>query len=101
MKIKKGDTVKIITGKDKGKTGKITRVLKDKEKIVVEGINLRKKHVRPKKQGQKGQIISIAVPFHVSNAMALCASCGKPTRIGSKIAGEKKIRVCKKCGAAF
>jgi large subunit ribosomal protein L24 len=99
MKLKKGDTVKIISGKDRGKTGKITHALIEKNKIVVEGINIRKKHMRPKKQGQKGQTIQMPMPIDVSNVMIVCPACSKITRIGAKTAGNKKVRVCKKCGA--
>ncbi|MEW5907834.1 MAG: 50S ribosomal protein L24 [Patescibacteria group bacterium] len=100
MKLKRGDTVKIISGKDRGKTGKIIRVLPPKNKIIVEGVNVRKKHSKPKRQGQKGQIIQMAMPIDVSNAILICPSCSKQTRIGKKtIGGVKKIRFCKKCKA--
>lgn len=101
MKIKKGDMVKIINGKDSGKTGKVTEVFRIEDRLVVEGINIKKKHLRPKKQGQKGQIISISAPFHASNAMIICSSCGKASRIGIKIDGKNKIRICKKCENAL
>ncbi len=97
MKIKKGDTVKIISGKNRGKTGKITHVFPKENKIVVEGVNVRKRHTRPKKQGQKGQIIQRPMPIDVSNAVLICSRCSKPTRVGSGVAGAKKIRICKKC----
>ncbi len=99
MKIKKGDNVKIISGKDKGKIGKVTKSFPVKNKIIVEGANLRKKHMRPTKQGQKGQMVQIAMPMDVSNAIIMCGSCNKPTRVGMRMSGEKKSRVCKKCGA--
>lgn len=98
MRFKKGDNVKIIAGKDKGKTGKITHAFPDTEKIVVEGVNIHKKHTRPKKQGQKGQIIQMPMPIHMSNAMIVCKACGKATRITMKITEKEKIRACKKCG---
>ncbi len=97
MKTKKGDTVKIISGKNRGKTGKITLVFPKKNKIVVEGVNIRKRHTRPKKQGQKGQIIQMPMPIDVSNAVLICSRCSKPTRVGSRVVGAKKIRICKKC----
>ena len=100
MKIKKGDIVKIMAGKDKGKTGKVAKVIPAEEKIIVEGMNIKKKNIRPKKQGQKGHIASISAPFYASNAMIICSSCGKTTRTGYKLEGEKKTRVCKKCGNA-
>lgn len=99
MKIKKGDTVKILAGKDKGKTGKVATVFPGANKVVIEGANMRKKHLRPRKQGQKGQIVQIPAPIDLSNAMIICSSCKKPTRIGVKFSGDKKQRVCKKCGA--
>ncbi len=99
MKIKKGDTVKILSGKDRGKTGKITHVFSDRNRVVVEGVNVHKKHTRPKKQGQKGQIIQMPMPVNASNVMLICTSCGKATRIGVKIIDKKKFRVCKKCKA--
>ena len=98
MKIKVNDTVKIISGKDRGKTGKITHVLVEENRIVVEGVNIAKKHSKPKKQGQKGQIIQMPMPISVSNAMVVCSSCSKPTRVGKKTVGSKKVRACKRCG---
>jgi len=99
MKIKKGDTVKIISGKDKGKTGKVARALPGIEKIVVEGVNIRKRRSKPRKQGQKGQVLEVALPIHVSNAIFSCPSCGKVARLGSKTDGRKKNRICVKCKA--
>lgn len=99
MKIKKGDQVQIITGKDRGKRGKVLRVLVKSGKVIVEGVNIVKKHMRPRREGERGQRIEIPSPFSVSNAMIVCAHCGKPTRIGMKTTGEKKSRVCKKCKA--
>lgn len=97
MKIKKNDIVKIISGKDRGKTGKVTHAFPRENKIVVEGVNIHKKHTRPKKQGQKGQVIQMPMPIHVSNAMIVCSGCSKPSRITSKKVGAKKVRVCKRC----
>lgn len=99
MKIRKGDNVKIISGKDRGRTGKVTHLFPAENKLVVEGINIHKKHSRPKKQGQKGQIIQMPMPVNVSNVMIICPNCGKPARIGAKIIENKKFRACKKCGA--
>ncbi|MDD5033024.1 MAG: 50S ribosomal protein L24 [Candidatus Pacebacteria bacterium] len=99
MKLKKGDKVLIIAGKDKGKSGKIAKVIPSADKIVVEGVNVRKKHSRPKKAGQKGQTVQMAMPMNVSNAKLICGKCEKATRVGYKfIEGSKKVRVCKKCG---
>ena len=98
MKIKKGDMVKIMAGKDKGKTGKVSKVFPLEEKIIVEGVNIKKKNMKPRKQGQKGHVAQIVAPFHSANAMIVCSSCGKTTRIGYKMEGDKKARICKKCG---
>jgi len=98
MKIKKGDTVLISIGKDRGKTGKVLGVFPKIAKIMVEGVNLRKKHIRPKKSGEKGQIIEESAPFSISNIKLLCPKCGKGARVGYKIVEKKKCRICKKCG---
>lgn len=100
MKIHKGDTVKIMTGKDRGKSGKVARVLPSANKLVVNGLNMFKKHQRPKKQGEKGQLITISRPLSVSNVMLLCKSCDQPTRVGFRFEGESKVRFCKKCKVA-
>jgi len=96
MKLKKGDNVIIISGKDKGKKGKIVRVLVKKNKVIVEGINMTKKHQRPRKSGEKGQIINIAMPIHASNVMIADPKTGKGSRIGKKKVGDKFIRIAKK-----
>ncbi|OGM92884.1 50S ribosomal protein L24 [Candidatus Wolfebacteria bacterium RIFOXYB2_FULL_49_7] len=99
MRIKKGDTVKIIQGKEKGKTGKVLSTMPQKERILVEGLNLYKKNVKPKKQGEKGQIVTIPRSMNASNVMLVCPACGKTTRIGAMVENDKKVRSCKKCGA--
>ncbi len=99
MKIKKGDNVKIISGKDRDKTGKVLKVFRESEKILVERINMFKKHVRPKKQGEKGETVEIPKPIAASNVMLVCSSCKKTTRIGAKIEGEAKSRICRRCGS--
>ncbi|HHU69488.1 MAG TPA: 50S ribosomal protein L24 [Thermoanaerobacterales bacterium] len=97
--IKKGDTVYIISGKDKGKKGKVLSVLPKEGKIIVEGVNIVKKHVRPTRELQQGGIIDQEAPFYSSKAMVVCNKCNKPTRIGRKFLKEgSKVRVCKKCG---
>lgn len=98
MKIKKGDTVKIISGNDRGKTASVRAVFPDEGRIVVEGVNMKKKHVRAQKQGQKGELVSMPLPFPVSRAMVVCSACGKPTRIVSQTEGGKRRRVCRRCG---
>jgi large subunit ribosomal protein L24 len=99
MQIRKNDNVKILSGKDRGKTGKVLRVFPAEAKILVEGINLRKKHVRPREQGKKGQIVEIPALMQRSAVMLVCPSCGKPARFGSASEGGKKVRICKKCKA--
>jgi large subunit ribosomal protein L24 len=99
MKIKKGDNVKILSGKDRGKTGKVLRVAPEKGKAVVEGLNLVKKHSRPRRQGEKGQRISVPAALHLSSLMLVCPKCSKPSRVGHKVAEKAKFRVCKKCGS--
>ncbi|TSC72375.1 MAG: large subunit ribosomal protein L24 [Parcubacteria group bacterium Gr01-1014_70] len=98
MKIHKGDNVKVLTGKDRGKTGKVLRAIPARDRLVVDGVHLLKRHVRARRAGQKGEIVQFASPMHVSNVALVCTSCGKPTRAGFLVEGEKKIRVCKKCG---
>jgi large subunit ribosomal protein L24 len=98
MKIRKGDQVLIISGKDRGKKGKILKVLPRENKILVEGVNFKKRHQKPKKSGEKGQIILKPAPVNVSNAKIVCSKCGKVARVGYKIVEKRKYRVCKKCG---
>lgn len=97
MKIKKGDNVLVTSGKDRGKNAKILKAFPKEGKILVEGVNLRSRHVRPKKQGEKGQVVKIPTPLDVSNVKLICPKCQKATRLGYKIVGDKKFRVCKKC----
>lgn len=98
MKIKKGDTILVISGKDKGKKGKVLEAFPKENRILVEGVSLRKKHQKPKKSGEKGQILTMPGPISVSNVKLICPRCGKPTKIGYKITEKKKNRICKKCG---
>ncbi len=97
MKLKKEDTVKIIAGKDKGKTGKVLKVNREKGRVIVQGLNMVKKSMKPKSQNDKGGIIDIEAAFDASNVMIVCKKCG-PTRIGIKVDGEEKTRICRKCG---
>ena len=97
MKLKKGDRVKVIAGKDLGKDGVIMRVLPEKDKVIVEGVNIAKKHQRPTRATMQGGIIDKDMPIHVSNVALICGSCGA-TRIGYRIdEAGKKVRVCRKC----
>jgi len=97
MNIKKNDMVKVIAGKDKGKTGKVVQVFKDLNKIVVEKLNKRYKNLRPRKEGEKGQRIEFDAPLDASNVMLVCKKCGQTTKVGYKVSGDKKYRICKKC----
>jgi len=87
----------IMKGKDRGKSGKVTSVNPTKNRVLIHGLNQVKKSMRPRKQGEKGQIISISLPISLNNVMILCATCGKPSRVGFSITGDKKNRFCKKC----
>ncbi|MFA6339220.1 MAG: 50S ribosomal protein L24 [Candidatus Paceibacterota bacterium] len=95
MKLKKGDNVIVITGKDKGKKGKIVKAIPAEDKVVVEGVNIRKKHQKAKRQGQKGQTIEMTFPVHVSNVMLVDPQSGKPTKIGKRLEGDRYVRVAK------
>ena len=101
MNIHKGDNVQIMAGKDRGKRGKISAIDMKKSKILIQGLNLFKKHQKPKKQGEKGETVSVPRYLNVSNAMLVCSSCDKPARIGYKDEGGKKVRYCKKCQAVI
>ena len=92
MKIRKGDTVKVLSGNDKGKTGEVLEIIPKTEKIIVKGINIRKKSVKPRKQGEEGGIIS-------SEVALVCPKCGKAARVGYVVENGEKVRVCKKCNA--
>ena len=96
--IRKGDSVKILAGKDRGKTGKVLKVFPSKKRAVVEGINFIKKHVRRRREDQQGGILQMESPISLSNIAILCKGCNKPTRVGfSKLADGTKSRFCKKC----
>lgn len=99
MKIKKGDTVQVLSGNDKGKTGEVLEVMPKTQRVVVKGINIRKKHVKPRKQGEQGGIIPVECAVLASKVNVVCPKCGKATRIGYSVEKEEKVRICKKCGA--
>lgn len=101
MKLKKGDTVILFGGKDSGKSGKILKVFSLSKKIVVEGLQMVKKHNRPKKAGEKGTIVQIPMPISASKARLVCPRCGSATRVGYAIHEKTKVRVCKKCKQEF
>ena len=96
MKIKKGDTIQVIAGKDKGKTGKVVHALPRINRVVVEGVNIRKVHQKPRQSGQKGQIVEVTMPVHVSNVMIVDPKEKKPSRIGLSTEKGKKSRITKK-----
>lgn len=99
MKIKKDDTIKILSGKDRGKKSKVIRVLPREFKIVAENVNLKKRHRRSRRQDRKGEVVLIPAPFSVSAVQLICPACGKPTRVRYRLeANGKKVRVCKRCG---
>ena len=98
MKIKKNDSVLIISGKDRGKKAKVLKIFPKEKKILVEGVNLVKKHQKPKSEGKKGEIITKPLPIDISKAKLVCPKCAKASRVGYKIEERKKYRICKKCG---
>ncbi len=97
MKLRKGDRVRVLSGKDIGKEGEITRVFPERDRVIIDGVNVAKKHQRATKATMQGGIIDKDMPIHVSNVAILCATCG-PTRIGYRFDGDGKVRVCRKCG---
>ena len=99
MNIKRDDKVIVLSGKDKGKSGKVIAADPKAEKVIVEGVNVATKHQKAQKKGQDGGILKIETPIYVSKVQLVCPKCGKGTRVGHKIADGKKVRICKKCGA--
>lgn len=100
LKIRKGDRVKVIAGKDKGKEGVVSRAIPEADKVIVDGVNVARRHTKPTRAMQQGGIIDKDMPIHVSNLAILCSSCGKPTRVGYRFEPDgTKVRTCKKCGS--
>ncbi|MBR1540271.1 MAG: 50S ribosomal protein L24 [Clostridia bacterium] len=99
MKIKKGDTVEVLSGNDRGKRGEVLEVIPKKDKVIVKGINVRKKHIKPRKQGEEGGIIPAECAIYSSKVNVVCPKCKKPVKIGYIMEKDEKVRVCKKCGA--
>ena len=96
--LKKEDTVVVTTGREKGKKGRVLQVQETKGRVLVEKVNIIKRHMKPNKQNQQGGIIEKEAPVHVSNVMLVCPKCSKPTRIGNMALGDgRKVRVCRKC----
>lgn len=98
LNVKRDDTVVVISGKDKGKQGKVMVAVPKEERVIVQNVNMITRHTKPKKQGQPGGRIKREGTIHVSNVMLVCSKCGKATRVGHAFVGDKKVRVCKKCG---
>lgn len=99
MRIKKGDNVQVLSGNDKGTTGEVLEVNPKADKIIVKGVNIRKKHVKARKQGEESGIIAVECPVPSSKVNVVCPKCGKATRVGYSIEKDQKVRICKKCGA--
>ena len=98
MKIRKGDTVLVIAGKDRGKKGKVRFAYPKDERLLVEGINIRKRHTRARGRARQAGIIELETPIHVSNVMLVCSKCNHPTRIGFRFLGDgRKVRLCRSC----
>ena len=98
FKIKKNDNVEVLAGKDKGKRGSVVRIIPKKDKVIVSGVNIVKKAMKRRSQQDQGGIVEIEAPLHISNVGIVCKKCGRPVKIGYKIDGDKKVRVCRKCG---
>ena len=98
FKIKKNDNVEVLAGKDKGKRGSVVRIIPKKDRVIVSGVNIVKKAMKRRSQQDQGGIVEIEAPLHISNVGVVCKKCGRPVKIGYKIDGDKKVRVCRKCG---
>ena len=97
-KVRKNDTVQVLSGRERGKQGKVSRVIPKEDRVVVDGINLRKRHVRPRSPGEQAGIIEFPAPLHVSNVAVVCPKCAKGTRVGfGNLADGTKVRFCKRC----
>ncbi len=102
LHVKTGDTVVILSGKDKNKQGKVLEVSPKEKKVIIEGLNIVTKHVKPRQMGQPGGIVKAEAPIYACKVMAVCPECGKPTKLAHKIEADgTKNRVCKKCGKTF
>ena len=99
MNVKKGDTVIVLSGKDKGKQGKVLGTVPSEAKVVVEGINMVTCHIKPRKQGEEGGIVKRETPIRSCKVALFCEKCNKGVRVGYKMDGDKKVRICRKCGA--
>ena len=99
LHVKKGDTAYVISGKDKGKKGKVIEVSPSESKVILEGINIVTKHVKPRRQGEAGGIVKRETPIRSCKVALFCEKCNKGVRVGYKMDGDKKVRICRKCGA--
>ena len=99
MKLKKGDTVKVLSGNDKGKTGEVLTVMPKDNKVIAKDVNIRKRATKPRKAGEEGGIIASEHPVNASIVAVVCPKCGKAAKIGYKVTGDAKVRVCRNCGA--
>jgi large subunit ribosomal protein L24 len=99
MRIKKGDNVQVLSGNDKGKTGEVLEVNPKTDKIIVKDVNIRKKHVKARKQGEESGILSVECAIPSSKVNVVCSKCGKATKVGYSVEKDQKVRICKKCGA--
>ena len=99
MNVKKGDTVVVLSGKDKGKKGKVLGTVPSERKVVVEGCNMVTCHIKPRRQGEEGGIMKREAAIYASKVQVVCPKCDKATRVAMEIKGDKKVRVCKHCGA--
>lgn len=99
MKLRKEDKVMVLAGRDRGKTGPITRVLPATEQVVVEGVNIAKRHTKPSNKNPRGGILEITKPLAAAKVALVCPNCKKPTRVGYEVKGKNKERVCRKCGS--
>ena len=97
LRIKKGDTVQVIQGRENGKRGKVLRVLAEDQRVVVERVNFIKRHVRPSQKTPQGGVIEREASIHISNVQLICPGCGQPARVGVRMEGDDKVRYCKKC----
>jgi large subunit ribosomal protein L24 len=98
MKLRKNDTVVVIAGKDRGKKGKVRRALPNEDRVIVEGLNMIKRHSRARRAARQAGIIELEAPIHVSNVMLVCGKCGNPTRVGFRfLVDGKKVRICNSC----
>ena len=99
MKLKKGDNVKVLSGNDKGKTGEVLEVIPKLNRVIVKNVNIRKKATKPRKAGEEGGIISREFPINASKVAVVCPKCGKAVKVGYKVEGDSKVRICRSCNA--